>query len=100
MAEKRLAVEYSAQSLANALEITNYLRTKFSQLEIDNFHKTLLNFEQVVSLFPALYPESKKTKLRRAVLSKVLSVYYSVGKNKVYIVAIWDNRWDKSGRIK
>ncbi len=98
--EKRLEIEYSAQSLSNALEIVAYLRAKFSQRETDNFHKSLNQFERLVRLFPTLYPESKKIKLRRAVLSKALSVYYTIGKNKIYVIAILDNRWDETSRLK
>ncbi|MCC5935318.1 MAG: hypothetical protein JJU35_13810 [Balneolales bacterium] len=100
MAEnKRLTVEYSTQALHDAIEITTYLRNKFSQTEIDDFYRLLTDFEKTVSLFPTLYPKSPKMKVRRAVLSKVLSVYYMSRKNKIAVVAILDNRWDESNRI-
>jgi hypothetical protein len=100
MAEKRkFVVEYSSQSLKNATEIISYLQRKFSQKEIDNFYKTLNDFENIIHLFPTLYAESKKVKIRKAVLSKVLSVYYKLMKNKVVIIAILDNRWEESNRI-
>lgn len=100
MAEKkRFAVEYSAQSLKNATEIAAYLRRKFSQKEIDKFFQSLADFEKIISLFPTLYAESSKMKIRRAVLSKVLSVYYTITSNKVYIIAILDNRCDENNRM-
>jgi len=79
MAEKkRLSVEYSALSLNNSVEIVNYLKRRFTQKEVDNFFDTLKEFEMPIGIFPTLYSKSVKVKIRRAVLSKVLSVYYSV----------------------
>jgi len=100
MAEKKnLSVEYSKQSLANAKEIVSYLQKNFSEKEVTNFYKVLADFENIIMLYPTIYSESKKKKFRRAVLSKVLSVYYSVKKNKVSIIAIFDNRWDETSKI-
>lgn len=101
MAEKkRLVVEYSSQSLRQAIEITVYLRNRFSQNEIDSFYQALSDFEKIVSLFPTLYPESPIMKVRRAVLSKVLSVYHMINKKRVAFVTILNNRWDESNLIK
>ena len=100
MAEKKnLSVEYSKQSLANAKEIVSYLQKNFSEKEVTNFYKVLADCENIIILYPTIYSESKKKKFRRAVLSKVLSVYYSVKKNKVSIIAIFDNRWDETSKI-
>jgi arsenate reductase-like glutaredoxin family protein len=101
MAEKkRLAVEYSKHSLNSAAEIVAYLKNKFSQKEIDAFYQTLEDFEKIISLYPALYNQSNKVKIRRAVLNKVLSVYYTSSESKVSIIDIHDNRWDFAKRIK
>ena len=100
MAEKKnLTVEYSKQSLENAKEIVFYLRKNFTEKEITNFYKVLADFEKIIILYPTIYSESKKKKFRRAVLSKVLSVYYSVKKNKISIIAIFDNRCDETSKI-
>jgi N-acetyl-gamma-glutamylphosphate reductase len=101
MAEKRkLIIEYSKQSLINAKEIVAYLRSKFTEKEVNNFYKALNEFEKIISVYPTLYSESRKRKIRRAVLSKVLSVFYSINKNKISIVAIFDNRWDETSKLK
>lgn len=101
MAEKkRLVVEYSQHSLNSAAEIVAYLKSKFSQKEIDAFYQTLEDFEKIISLYPALYNQSNKVKIRRAVLNKVLSVYYTSSESKVSIIDIHDNRWDFAKRIK
>lgn len=101
MAEKRkLVVEYSKQSLKNAKEIVAYLNWKFTENEINKFYQALNDFEKTISVYPTLYSESPEKKIRRAVLSKFLSVYYSINKNKISIIAIFDNRWDETSRLK
>jgi hypothetical protein len=97
--KKILKVEYSKQSLENAKEIVSYLRKNFSEKEITNFYKVLADFEKIIILYPTIYSESKKKKVRKAVLSKVLSVYYLVKKKNILIVAILDNRWDEARKI-
>lgn len=74
--KNRLAIEYSGQSLNNAKEIVAYLKLKFSEKEVKKFYQALEDFERIISLYPTLYSESPGTKIRRAVLSRVLSVYY------------------------
>jgi hypothetical protein len=101
MAEKiSFTVEYSKQSVENAKEIVSYLQKKFTEKEVNNFYKALSDFEKIISLYPTLYSASQKKRIRRAVLSKVLSVYYSINKNKISIIAIFDNRWDETRKIK
>ncbi len=100
MAEKsNFVVEYSKQSLINAKDIVFYLRIKFSEKEVNNFYLAISDFEKIITVYPILYPESSKKGIRRAVLSKVLIVYYSVKKNKILIIAIFDNRWDENMKL-
>lgn len=101
MAEKKnVTLEYSPTSLNNAIEIANYLRNKFSEKEVEKFYQFLLDFEHIIVKFPTLYNASKKKKIRRAVLSKELSVFYLFTKSKISIVAIIDNRWDQKRILK
>jgi hypothetical protein len=97
---KKLQVLYSQQSIQNAKEIVAYLKSRFSNKEVVNFYQSLSNFEKVISAYPTLYSESKKMKFRRAVLSKVLSVYYTFNQTEIVIIAIFDNRWQEEGRIE
>jgi hypothetical protein len=98
--KRKLVVDYSQQSLKNAKEIVAYLKLKFSEKEVNNFFQTLNDFESLVSIYPTLYSESQKKKVRKAVLSKVLSVFYSIKRNKISIIAIFDNRWDEASKLK
>ncbi len=97
--KKSFTVEYSKQSLENAKEIAAYLKSRFTEKEINNFYQVLEDFEKVIISFPTLYAESSKMKIRKAVLSKVLTVYYSINENKISIISILDNRWDFESRL-
>jgi hypothetical protein len=86
-------ISYSNRSLSDALIIKEYLLYKFTQKELNSFYHMLGVFESIVSKFPKLYPQSSKNKrLRRAVLSKQLSIFYTISKDSILIVAILDNR--------
>lgn len=98
--KKRFTVSYSKQALNSATDIVVYLRNKFSTKEVDEFYQKLEDFEKIVSLYPLLYTKSVRTTIRRAVLSKVLTVYYISSDDKISIVDIHDNRWDFDKRIK
>ena len=95
---KPYSVIWSERSLRNALAIKQYLSENFSDTEIRQFEKLLENFETVVAHFPDLYPQSQKqAQLRRAVLNKNLSVFYTVGQESVIVVAMQDNRQENPG---
>ena len=90
-----LPIIYSPRSLADAVIIKNFILSKFTQREVDNFYKMLASFEKVVTTFPHLYPKiSSSRNVRRAVLSKQLSVFYNVSNSEISIAAILDNRMD------
>ena len=91
--ESDMSVHWTNRSLSDSLTIKEYLQIKFSQREIDNFYKLLETFEKIVSSFPALYPKSMKNKkVHRAVLSKQLSVFYSISNDQITVIAVLDNR--------
>jgi hypothetical protein len=98
MADKILPkIIYSKRSLANIRAIRDYLLYKFTQKEVDNLYSMLGDFENVVAIFPELYPLIVNSrKMRRAVLSKQLSVFYTFSNDTLSIAAIFDNRMDNS----
>jgi hypothetical protein len=98
MADKILPkIIYSKRSLTNVQTIRDYLLHKFTQKEVDNLYGMLGAFESIVVVFPKLYPLIINSKnIRRAVLSKQLSVFYLYSKDTLSITAILDNRMDNS----
>jgi plasmid stabilization system protein ParE len=95
---KSLSVIWTDRALQNAISIRKYIESDFSEKEVESFYLLLNAFEEAVSVFPRLYPQtSKKKGIRRAVLSKVLSVFYRASKNSIEVLAVMDNRCDISG---
>ena len=93
MAEEILSVIYTDKANADSLTIKNFILFKFTQREVDNFYKMLATFERIVSAFPEIYPLSTENQeIHRAVLSKQLSVFYSLSKDQINVIAVLDNR--------
>ena len=86
-------VKYTPRSHKDADTIKGYLLDKFTQREVDNFYGLLTSFEKAVITFPESFPVTVPRKnIRRAVLSKQLSVFYRIRKMRISIIAILDNR--------
>ncbi|PSR05563.1 MAG: hypothetical protein BRD50_00515 [Bacteroidetes bacterium SW_11_45_7] len=91
-------VNWSERSLRNALTIKRYLDDNFSYQEVRQFLQLLEDFETTVAHFPGLYPQShNKPHLKMAVLNKNLSLFYTVRKDKIVVVAMQDNRQVNQG---
>ena len=73
---KPWTVFWTTQALQNAESIKDCLNKNFSQKEIDAFYSLLNTFEEIISLFPQLFPATKRSKkIRRAMLSKEVSLF-------------------------
>lgn len=95
--ESDINIYWTERSLKDALVIRAFLLNKFSEKELNNFYKLLQTFEKLVKVFPELYQASNKNnQIRRAVLSKQLSVFYSISKGTVAVIGVLDNRMDES----
>jgi len=63
---KKLTVYWTSETLKNASSIKNYLKENFSEKEVERFYSLLSSFEEAISIFPKLYPQTKKKdKIRR-----------------------------------
>jgi len=90
-------IYYTKRADSDGQRIKEYLYFKFTQREVDNFYKLLASFEKVISISPEMYPVIiPERNIRRAVLSKKLSVFYRIKKNGISVVAILDNRMNLS----
>jgi len=98
MPEKKwLTVLWTNKAFNNASSIKSYLEEKFSGKEVQKFYSLLSAFENAVKIFPKLYPQTnKKAKIRRAVLSREVSVFYRIIAESIEVLAILDNRCDLS----
>lgn len=94
------AIYWTDQALRTSLIIKEYLTKNFSETELEKFYSLLSDFERAVITFPQLYPKAKKTQIRRAILSKELSVFYRVLPKRIEVIAVLDNRSDIENRLK
>jgi len=94
---KKYEVRWSKESVVRIEETIDYLKFKWTQREIEVFLDTLINFENQVSLFPEMYPESSLLQgYRRAVILKQISVFYSFEDGIIKIHTLFDNRQNPS----
>lgn len=91
----RLEVIWSIESVNITDQIINYLNSEWSEREVKNFLEALKAFEEIVSFFPEIYPDSQiKKGYRRGVIVKQVSVLYSVENNRILVHTVFDNRQD------
>jgi len=89
-------VEWTKRCLRNAIGIREYLFNEFNDKEVQNFENLLKDFEKTVSIFPQIYPKSRKhPELRKAVLHKLTSVFYTIKTKRIVVIAMQDNRQEK-----
>ena len=55
----KLDVIWSAESIQRTDQIIKFLNDKWTNKEIINFLEDLKSFEEIVSNFPEIYPESQ-----------------------------------------
>lgn len=91
-----IAVEWTERSLVNALEISDWIKRKFSAKEVLKFKTLLQDFEKIITQFPDMFPASSvKPTVYQAVVHKNLSIYFSRKDNKIVVVAMRENRQNK-----
>jgi len=91
----RLEVIWSIESVNTTDQIINYLFSEWSEKEVKNFLEALRAFEEIVSLFLEVYPNSQiKKGYRRAVIVNQVSVLYSLENDRILIHTVFDNRQD------
>ena len=93
--KNKFEVVWSEESIEQTDQIIQYLYSKWSEKEVFKFLKVLEDFEEIVSIFPEIYPESEiKKGYRKAVILKQISVIYSIENEAILIHTLFDNRQD------
>lgn len=84
---------WSKEAKSQLTNIITYLRSEWSEKEVDQFISKLKSFEKRVVAFPEIYPVSKSG-LRRAVITKHNSVIYQIDQEStlIRVYTIFDNR--------
>lgn len=91
----KLEVIWSIESTKASDQILQYLHDEWTEREINNFLEALHAFEDMVSVFPQIYPESPiKKGYRKAVIVKQVSAIYSIENDHILVHTLFDNRQD------
>lgn len=92
-------VFWSNSSLTDLDNILNYLRLRWSTKEVESFKVKLFNRIALISKSPKLFKVSdQQPGLRKSVLSKQTSIFYSFEENsaRIFIIRLIDNRMSPS----
>ena len=91
---------WTDEAINNLEIILNYLINRWTQREITDFKRKLTRQIHIIEQNPNLFPISQyNPKLRKAVLSKQTTIFYSVSGQIIYLVYLFNNKQD-TGRIK
>jgi len=83
---------WTEEAISNLEEIIEYLYTRWTKREVDNFKAKLSKQIDLISTNPKLFPVSTfQHRLRKAVLSKQTSIFYEVKNDTIYLVYIFVN---------
>ncbi|MBN2747723.1 MAG: type II toxin-antitoxin system RelE/ParE family toxin [Bacteroidales bacterium] len=84
---------WSDEALNNLKGIMDYLENRWTDKEIRKFTQLLDNQLKLIKDNPFLFAESEKSNgLRKSVLSKQITIYYSILDCEIRIVTLFDNR--------
>jgi len=86
---------WTEEALVNLEDILNYLSSKWTKREIDNFKLRLSKQISLIQNNPKLFPLSDHNpRLRKAVLSKQTTIFYEVKDCEIYLLYLFNNKQD------
>ncbi len=92
---------WSDEAIKNLKGIIDYLENRWSEREIRKFAQLLDKQLNLIKSNPFLFAESEKSNgLRKSVLSKQITIYYSVLNREIRVVTLFDNRQNPNILIK
>lgn len=86
-------IRWTDESIRNLESIIAYLETNWTEKEVSDFKKKLAKLLDVIREFPMIFPPSEfAPHLRKSVLSEQTSILYSLEKDAIYLVYLFDTR--------
>jgi plasmid stabilization system protein ParE len=87
------SIIWSDEAKSNLLGIIEYFKTNWTEKELKTFFQKFEKTLELISQNPQLFSFSAKRKnVRKCVFSKQTSIYYKSENNKLYLIALFDNR--------
>jgi plasmid stabilization system protein ParE len=88
-----LTIEWTTEAQSRLNAVFDYLESHWTPHEVKKFATHLENALSFIVKFPFIYPASPQNNIvRRCVLTKQTSLYYTVKDSKILIVTLFDNR--------
>ena len=88
-----LKIRWTEEATKNLENIIIYLETSWTSKELAKFFEKFEKQLLLLSIFPEAYPFSlKKKKIHKCVLTKNLTIFYSVEEEFLVLLSIFDTR--------
>ncbi len=85
-------VIWSDRAKISYFEVIEFILKKWTVREVRKFDDKTKKIISLIEKSPEMFPTSKKKNIRKCVLTKQTSLYYTITDEKVFLVTFWDNR--------
>ena len=86
-------IVWTDHAFAELKEIITYLESNWTSKEISRLFKKIEKSLAQIVRNPSMYPKTdRRESVRRAVLTRQLTLYYKTDNNYIYILSLFDNR--------
>ena len=83
---------WTEESLENIKGIIKYLEDNWTEKEIKKFVRKLDHILNLIQNNPKLFPKADPINLRKAVVTKQVSLYYRIERREVHLLSLFDTR--------
>ena len=88
---------WTDEAIHNLEQILDYLKTSWTQREVERFKMQLSRQLNLIAQNPRLFPISQHNiRLRKAVLSKQTTIFYELSGNTIYLIYLFNTKQDLS----
>jgi plasmid stabilization system protein ParE len=85
-------VLWTKEASENLSKVIKYLEENWTEKEIKKFLTKLDKHISLIRTQPDSFPKANNYNVRRSVLTKQITLYYSISQETLFIVSIFDNR--------
>jgi len=86
------SVVWSEEAVENLSKTLHYLEENWTEKEIRKFAVKIEKLISIIEIHPDSFPEAAKSNVRKAVLTRQVTLYYYVDNNVIYIITLFDSR--------
>jgi len=87
---------WSNKAVKGFENIIKYISDNFSKKDVNKFISDFEDFISIIETQPKAFPKTKKVNnIHRIVINKLTSVTYTIKKDTIKIITVYDNRTNK-----